>query len=113
MNKNAENEFVYEDISSSSPKGKLKQMNSAVKAYGNGASTHIDKVIKAISFIVAIGILLIFAAAAVILVMMDQIFTMVAVAVFIVGVILSLFTLFLIYGLGQIITLCKEILRRL
>ncbi len=113
MSENAGNEFVYEDISSSSPKGKIKQMNSAVKAYGNGALTHIDKVIKAISFIVAIGVLLIFAAASVILVMMDQVFTMVAVAVFIIGVILALFSLFLIYGLGQIITLCKEILKRL
>ncbi len=113
MSKNKENEIVYEDISSSSPKGKIKQMNSAVKAYGNGASTHIDKVIKAISFIVAIGVFLIFTAIAAVLVMMDQVFTMIAIAVFIVGVILSLITLFLIYGLGQVITLCKEILRRL
>lgn len=113
MSNTSGNEIVYEDISSSSPKGKVKQMNSAVKAYGNGASRHIDKVIKAISFIVAIGVFLIFTAIAALLVMLDQVFTVIAVGVFVVGVVLSLIFLFLIYGTGHIISLCKEILRRL
>ena len=53
------NEMVYEDISSSSAKQKSKLI-IASEAYGSGAFKHIDKVIKAISFIVSIGILLFF-----------------------------------------------------
>lgn len=106
-------EIVYEDINSSSKKGKLKRASAAVKSYENGALRHIDKIIKAISFIVAIGVFIIFAAIAAVLVMLDEIFAAVSVAIFIVGIILALIFLFLIYGMGHIITLNKEILRRL
>lgn len=106
-------EIVYEDISSNTKKGKLKQINSAVKSYENGALRHIDKVIKAISFIVAVGVFLIFTAIAAVLVMLDEIFATISIAIFIVGIIFALISLFLIFGLGHTITLCKEILRRM
>lgn len=113
MSNETEKEVVYKDISSSSKKNKLKQAELAVKSYEDGAFRHIDKVIKAISFIVAIGIFLIFTAIAAVLVMLDQIFAMVAIGVFIFGIILALISLFLIFAIGHIVSLNKEILRRL
>lgn len=106
-------EIIYEDISSSTKKNKIRELNTAVRNYENGALRHIDKVVKAISFIVAIGILLIFTALAAVLVTLDKIFAAIAVAVFIAGIILALISLFIIFALGHTITLCKEILKRL
>ena len=114
---NTENDFVFEDISSSSPADKRKrQLKKAVKAvdnYGEGAARNIDKVIKAISFVVAIGVFLLFAAVAVVLYLLDSLFTVVAIGVLVLGIVISLIILFLIYGLGHIITQNKEILKRL
>ena len=114
---NTNNEIVFEDISSSTPADKRKkQLKKAVKAvdsYGEGAARNIDKVIKAISFIVAIGIFLLFAAVAVVLYLLDEMFTIVAIGVLVLGIVISLITLFIIYGIGHIITQNKEILKRL
>lgn len=114
---NAENEVVFEDISSSSPadkrKKQLKKVVKAVDNYGDGAARNIDKVIKAISFIVAIGVFLVFAAIAAVLYLLDPMFTIVAIGVLVLGVVFALIFLFLIYGLGHIITQNKEILKRL
>ena len=106
-------EFLFEDISSSLlPKSK-SNLKAVTENYGNGVFKHLDKIIKAISFIVAIGILLIFAAIAVVLVMLDKIFAVVSVAVFIVGIILALISLFLIYAIGHLISQNNEIIKRL
>ena len=106
-------DFLFEDISSSSlPKSK-SSLKTVTQNYGNGVFKHLDKIIKAISFIVAIGILLIFAAAAAVLVMLDKIFAVIAVAVFIVGIILALISLFLIYAVGHLISQNNEIIKRL
>ena len=106
-------EFIFEDISSSTiPKSK-SSLKTVTENYGNGVFKHLDKIIKAISFIVAIGILLIFAAIAVVLVMLDKIFAVVSVAVFIVGIILALISLFLIYAVGHLISQNNEIIKRL
>ena len=106
-------EFLFEDISSSSlPKSK-SSLKTVTENYGNGVFKHLDKIIKAISFIVAIGILLIFAAIAVVLVMLDKIFAVVSVAVFIVGIILALISLVLISAVGHLISQNKEIIKRL
>ena len=114
---NAENEVVFEDISSSSPadkrKKQLKKVVKSVDNYGDGAARNIDKVIKAISFIVAIGVFLVFAAIAAVLYLLDPMFTIVAIGVLVLGVVFALIFLFLIYGLGHIITQNKEILKRL
>ena len=106
-------EFLFEDISSSSiPKSK-NSLKAVTENYGNGIFKNLDRIIKAISFIVAIAILLIFAAIAVVLVMLDKIFAVVSVAVFIVGIILALISLFLIYAVGHLISQNNEIIRRL
>lgn len=116
MNNNT-SDFIYEDISSSSTaykyKNKLKKIPKAIDKYGDGAFTKIDKVIKIISFIVAISIVLVFAVIAVALFLIDKVFTLLAIGVLIIGIVLALISLFLIYGLGHIITQNNEILKRL
>ena len=106
-------DFMFEDISSSSLPKTKSSLKAVSQNYGNGVFKHLDKIIKAISFIVSIGILLMFAAVAAVLVMLDKIFAVVAVAVFIVGIILSLMVLFLIYAVGHLISQNNEILKRL
>lgn len=106
-------DFLFEDISSSTiPKSK-SSLRMVTENYGNGVFKHLDKIIKAISFIVAIAILLVFAAAAAVLVMLDKIFAVVSVAFFIVGIILALISLFLIYAVGHLISQNNEIIKRL
>ena len=106
-------EFMFEDISSSSLPKTKSSLKAITENYGNGVFKHLDRIIKAISFIVAIGILLIFAAIAVVLVMLDKIFAVVAVAVFIVGIILAIISLFLIYAIGHLISQNNEIMKQL
>ena len=106
-------EFMFEDISSSSLPKTKSSLKAITENYGNGVFKHLDRIIKAISFIVAIGILLIFAASAVVLVMLDKNFAVVAVAVFIVGIILAIISLFLIYAIGHLISQNNEIMKRL
>ena len=106
-------EFMFEDISSSTTPKSKNSLKAVTENYGNGVFKNLDKIIKAISFIVAIGILLIFAAVAVVLVMLDKIFAVVSVAVFIVGIIIALISLFLIYAIGHLISQNNEIIKRL
>ena len=106
-------DFMFEDISSSSLPKTKSSLKAVSQNYGNGVFKHLDKIIKAISFIVSLGILLMFAAVAAVLIMLDKIFAVVAVAVFIVGIILSLMVLFLIYAVGHLISQNNEILKRL
>ena len=106
-------DFMFEDISSSSLPKTKNSLKAVSQNYGNGVFKHLDKIIKAISFIVSIGILLMFAAVAAVLVMLDKIFAVVAVAVLIVGIILSLMVLFLIYAVGHLISQNNEIIKRL
>jgi len=112
MENKTDDKFVFEDISSSSPSHKNKII-TAQKEYSEGALRHIDKVIKAISFIVALIVAALFFLIAAVLVTLDSSFKVIALAVVVVGVILALIFLFLIYGLGHIITQNKQILRRL
>lgn len=112
MENKTENTFVFEDISSSSPSHR-KNLKKAANDYGNGAMRHLDKVIKAISFIVALLVAAIFFLIAALLVTLDSSFRVIALGVLIVGIVLALIFLFLIYGLGHIITQNKQILRRL
>lgn len=106
-------DLMFEDISSSSLPKTKSSLKAVSQNYGNGVFKHLDKIIKAISFIVSIGILLMFAAVAAVLVMLDKIFAVVAVAVLIVGIILSLMVLFLIYAVGHLISQNNEIIKRL
>ncbi|MGN0451601.1 MAG: hypothetical protein ACI4FN_05775 [Acutalibacteraceae bacterium] len=106
-------DLMFEDISSSSLPKTKSSLKAVSQNYGNGVFKHLDKIIKAISFIVSIVILLMFAAVAAVLIMLDKIFAVVAVAVFIVGIILSLIVLFLIYAVGHLISQNNEIIKRL
>ncbi len=72
---------------------------------------HLDKFIKIASFVAAFGILALFGAIGGALIYIDKVFTTVAIGVFIVGVIISLITLFTIYGIGQIISQNNIILK--
>ncbi len=107
---NSEKEIVYEDISSTSKKYKKQ---SAAEEYAEGAFKHIDKVVKAISFIVSIATFSVFAVIAVILYKIDSVFLILSVGLLIFGIVLSLILLFLIYALGHIITQNNDILKRL
>ena len=112
MNDNNE-DFLFEDISSSSIPKTKSSLKAVTENYGNGVFKHLDKIIKAIAFIVSIATLLIFAAAAAVLVMLDKIFAVVSVAFLIVGIILALIILFLIYAVGHLISQNNEIIKRL
>ena len=103
----------FEDISSSTVPRTKSSLKAVTENYGNGVFKHLDKIIKAISFIVALMILLVFAAVAAVLIMLDKIFAVVAVGVFIVGIVLSIIILFLIYAVGHLISQNNEIIRRL
>ena len=103
----------YEDISSSTVPHTKSSIKAVTQNYGNGMFRHIDKIIKAISFIVSVAILLIFVAGAVVLFMLDKIFAVVSVALVIVGIILSIITLFLRYAVGHIVSQNNEIIKRL
>lgn len=71
---------------------------------------NIDKILKVVSFVVSIAILLAFILIAVVLVLLDEIFMLVSVAVLILGLLVSLINLFIIYGLGHIIAQNNEIM---
>ena len=103
----------FEDISSSTLPKTKSSLKAVTENYGNGVFKHLDKIIKAISFIVALMILLVFAAVAAVLIMLDKIFAIVAVGVFIVGIVLSIIVLFLIYAVGHLISQNNEIIKRL
>lgn len=111
MNNYQDSSFVFEDISSSSktPNKKIE----TVKKFPNNFIKHLDKIIKAIAFIVAFVIVILTLGVAAVLILLDDIFTIVAIGVVIVGIIFALITLFLIYGLGHIITQNNKILKRL
>lgn len=78
-----------------------------------GTARALDKIVKAIAFLVALFVLLLFGAGAFIIYKMDKSFSMIALCVLIAGISFSLITLFMIYAIGHIITQNNEILKRL
>ena len=105
----------FEDISSSSEpiKRRPTSVRGAVISYENGIFRNIGKIIKIISFVVAIAILLVFVGIAVMLVAVDKTFIAISIGVVIIGAVIAAICLFLIYGTGHIITQNDEIIRRL
>jgi hypothetical protein len=75
--------------------------------------SNIDKIVKIISFIVSIADLLAFIAVAVLLYFIDTIFLVVSVAILILGLVISLINLFILYGMGHILTQNGEIIELL
>jgi len=98
-----------ENTSSAQP----KKEETVLKKASNIAISKLDIVIKIISFIVAIGILFAFFLISSILIKLDEIFTVVAIGVAVLGVVLALISLFVIYAIGQIISQNNEILKKL
>ena len=74
MNDEFYSDESFEDISSSTIPKTKSSLKAVTENYGNGVFKHLDKIIKAISFIVALMILLVFAAVAAVLIMLDKIF---------------------------------------
>ena len=116
MNNNS-NDFIYEDISSSSKgfkyKDNLKKIPQALDKYGDGAFDKLDKIIKIISFVSAIGIFLFFLVIATALILIDKFFLLIAIGILILGIVLALMSLFIIYGFGHMISQNNEILKKL
>ncbi|MBQ7726706.1 MAG: hypothetical protein IJT66_06135 [Clostridia bacterium] len=111
MNHPTDPGFQFEDISSSSSKN--HPVITAVRDYGNGAFRHLDKIIKAIAYFVALALLLVFAGGAFLLYKMSKTFFLPAICLLAAGVLLSLMVLFLIYAIGHIISQNNEILKHL
>lgn len=99
----------FEDISSTSPVKK----NSNVNKFAENGFKKIDKIIKLIAFVLAIIILVLFLALAAVVFLMDSSLYLISILVLAAGALLALITLFLVYGLGHIITQNNEILKRL
>lgn len=75
------------------------------------ATKHLDKMVKISAFIAAFGVLAFFVVIGGALIYLDKEFTTIAIGVFVVGVVISLITLFVIYGIGQIISQNNIILK--
>ncbi len=135
MEKN-NNKIKFEDISSSSkPASKMenvmkkteeitkvavKKTKKAAKIakkvaddYGETSFRNIDGMIKLISFVVAIGVALLFLIMAVVVLVFDKTLFFLSVLILLFGFAIALISLYLIYGLGLSISQNKEILRRL
>ncbi len=130
------NEFQFVDISSSSkPKsskakvskktGKItrtavKNTKKAAKFakklsddYGEFSFKNIAGMIKLIAFVVSIGVALLFLVAAAIVFILDKTLFFLSALILLFGFAVALISLYLIYGLGLLISQNKEILRRL
>lgn len=92
--------------------GKTPKKQNFVMKYSKVGLSKMDKIIKIIAFLLATVTFLVFALAAAVLVMLDDIFMVAAAAVLLLGVAISLITLFLLFGFGQIITQNNQILKR-
>lgn len=104
-------DIVFEDISSSSPK--KKNPIKEIEEHSARAFKHIDRTIKTIAFIVAIGIFLAFVAIGFVLISLDKVFSLIALGLVIFGLVLAIIILFLIYATGHIISQNNEILKKL
>lgn len=135
MDKN-NNEFQYEDISSSSKptssmenvikktekftrvaaqntKKAAKVAKKVADDYGEHSLKNIDGMIKLIAFVVSIGVALLFLAVAAVVFILDKTLFFLSALILLFGFAVALISLYLIYGLGLSISQNKEILRRL
>ncbi len=110
----------FEDIASSTPSPVVETAKKVGKAakkgmenYGEKGLKGIDKVIKLIAFVVSIFTFFIFLAGSVVLYFFDSTLLFVSALILLFVIVISLISLYLIYGLGHIITQNKEILKRL
>ncbi len=111
MSQQNEKEILFEDISSTSKRPPIKL--TLPPNLTNGFVKHLDSIVKAIAFIVAIATVILFVMVAVVLIILDSVFTVIAIGVLIVGIIFALILLYIIYGIGHLLTQNNEILKRL
>ncbi|MBQ3816990.1 MAG: hypothetical protein II802_01810 [Clostridia bacterium] len=105
---------LYEDISSSSqPVEESKSFFEYADTYGNFIFRNISKIIKGIAFAVAAIIIIMFVVIAFLLIKLDSFFIVIGIGLGIVGIILAGIFLFLIYGLGHVISQNEEILQKM
>ena len=131
---NNENKMVFEDISSSSPsaikkavkktekvvkktgkvaKDTAKKVKKASDLYGTLTYENLDKVIKIISYVVAIGVFLIFLGAAALVYFLDHALIFLSALILLVGAAIALIFLYLIFAQGLILSQNNEILKKL
>ncbi len=108
-------DFEFVDISSSSGKKPKMEIDFGeyTEKYGNGIFKNLGNIIKVIAFVICFTMIAITFVGAFFLFSFDSFFIAIAVGVIILGTIISLITLFLIYGLGHVICQNNEILARL
>ena len=104
------NDFM-EDISSNSKRFKLDV--DPVDLYGNLIYKNIDKIIKAISYIVAIITIIIGIGFALLIAKKQILYIALSFGVVLVSTVFAAIEFFIIYGLGYLIKQNKEILKRL
>ncbi len=81
--------------------------------YGRGIFKKLGGIIKAISFVVSFFVFAVMLVIGFVLYKVDVFFKPFAIAIVIFGAVVALIIMFLIYGLGQVISQNNEILRRL
>ena len=81
--------------------------------YGEFSFKNIAGMIKLIAFVVSIGVALLFLVAAAIVFILDKTLFFLSALILLFGFAVALISLYLIYGLGLLISQNKEILRRL
>ena len=81
--------------------------------YSNGIFNSLGTLIKGISFVVAFAILIIFILVAFLMLSSDMNFMGLAICIVLVGIIVAAIFMFLIFGLGHLITQNDEILKLL
>lgn len=107
-----------EDISSASDSSKLyttsrPHRKANIPHYSDGIFRNIGSIIKVIAFIVAFAIVVASFVVAFLLFSTDKFFMAISLALIIFGTAFGLFTLFILYGLGQVLCQNNEIIDRL
>ncbi len=119
-NNDNQNSTQFEDIiSSSTPKSHSAVSNIAdtaqeiISDYGEGIYKNLGNIIKFIAFLICFTIIGITFIAAYFIYSKLAVYTAIAIGIVVVGTSIGLITLFLIFGLGQLICQNNEILIRL
>lgn len=109
-------DMQFEDIRSSSgtaPQKAVRQVKKSAELYGSGVFKHLGVIIKAISFMIAFGILGVTLFLGYFLYSKDHTAIVISLGIVIAGLILALITMFLIFGIGHIICQNNEIMKRI
>ncbi len=111
MQEQNNNNFI-EDISSGYVNPNIHRENP-VSTYSEGLFKHIGGIVKAIAFIIAFGIIAISFVVAYFLYTKEKLYMALSLGIVIGGTFIALINLFLIYGMGQILTQNNEIIKQL